>query len=253
MNHATFPGWNKINARSEVAVIGEDECVTRAGKVTLIVAATLAALSFLWLGVANWVDASRYASLTSGVQALGVVTALAVGVATLMRDSRDRRVDRVLALHHELMTGDVWQARYRLVGHLRVLGRETASRSVSREELINDPDVSRYKPGSSGAPITDADLLMRFFERANAARRARSLHLPLFAELIGRHALWWNAALSGSPAWLTREPLTELAAWTSQYVETNRTRNPEVEKWIDAVTRDFSHSSEPSNSASTNL
>jgi hypothetical protein len=199
----------------------------------------LATIALLSLGLTSWIGQSTYASLTAGVQAAGVVIALGLGAATLMRDNRDRRVDRVLALHQELMTGDIWQARYRLVRHLRKLGKDGKSRPVSRQELINDPTVSRYPPEESASPLIDADLLVRFFERADAARRTDALHLPLFAELIGRHALWWDTAILDNPGWATRIHLAEMAAWCHQYVEENRSRRPDVMRWMAAVQRDF--------------
>jgi hypothetical protein len=114
---------------------------------------TVATIALLALGLTGWVGPSTYSSLTAGVQAVGVVIALGLGAATLMRDNRDRRVDRVLALHQELMTGDVWQARYCLVRHLRKLGQDGKSRAVSRQELIDDPTVSRYDPEGSASPL----------------------------------------------------------------------------------------------------
>lgn len=188
-------------------------------------------------GVLGIVDGGVYDSITNGVQAVGVVVALSLAAATLIRDNRDRRVDRVLSLHQELMNGSVWEARYRLVYHLRAHGYGGSVRRVTRQELNEDPSVSQYRPGIQGNPAQDADLLVRYFERAYAALRTDALDVPLFAELIGRHAIWWDLVLVQTPDWLTRAHLTRLAGWTRAYVAKNR-RNSQVAMWIEAAEGD---------------
>lgn len=198
----------------------------------------LSVLIFLWAGATGVVDSARFGALTGGVQAIGVVVALGLGAATLLRDSRDRRVDRVLALHEELMTGELWHARHRLVRHLRSLGAEGKARAVSRAELMNDPDVSHYDGGTEATPLMDADLLVRFFERANAVLVAGSVHEPMFVDLIGRHTFWWNTAIRAAPEWTTREHLTDLKNWTSRYIH-NELRGRPMPSWTQSVVRDF--------------
>ena len=198
----------------------------------------VAVAGFLAVGVLNLVDKNAYGSLTDGVQAAGVVIALGLAAVTLIRDNRDRRVDRVLALHQEMMAGSVWEARYRLVDHLRRLGTNGKVRRVTHEELNHDPVVSRYNPGNLGSPAQDADLLVRYFERAFAALRTDALDVPLFAELIGRHAMWWDLAIVESSHWFTRVHLSELASWTRAYVKANE-RSLQVAGWMAAPQRDF--------------
>ena len=164
---------------------------------------------------------------------------MGLGVATLMRDSRDKRLDRVLSLHQELMTGDLWRARHRLVAHLRELGQGDRTRAVTREELRSDADVSRYADVPDARPLHDVDLLMRFFERANATRAGKAIEPLLFAELIGRHALWWDRAIVRDDQWLTRQGLTEVATWCTAYVHDAARRNPELRRWIVALDKDF--------------
>ncbi|MDI1464294.1 hypothetical protein QEZ54_25310 [Catellatospora sp. KI3] len=184
---------------------------------TVVLAAVIA-----WTVLALLLDRDAYGAMTDGVQAVGVVAALGLAAATLLRDNRDRRVDRALALHQELSTGDLWQARQRLVTHLTRLDAEQRKegdpervRRVTREQLRSDPRASVYADGI-GSPRIDADLLVRFFERAEAARRTHALDVPLFGELIGRQAVWWNTALiADGRTWTCRRSLTELAAWAS--------------------------------------
>jgi hypothetical protein len=54
-----------------------------------------------------WLNSGQYAALAGAIQALAVAPAVAIAAATLYRDSHDRRVDRVLAFHQELMSGEV--------------------------------------------------------------------------------------------------------------------------------------------------
>src|SRR4051812_39242888 len=57
-----------------------------------------------------------------------------------------------------------------------------------------------YRSGSKydnndESPNEDRAVLLRYFERADAARLAGIVNPALFHTLIGPHALWWDAAL----------------------------------------------------------
>jgi hypothetical protein len=198
-----------------------------------------AVIAVLAVGVTGAMSHDSYNALTGGLQAIGVVIALGLGAATLMRDSHDKRLDRVLALHQELMTGDLWRARHRLVAHLGRLGRAGRTRIVTREELRSDPELSHYLDVPDARPLDDADLLMRFFERANAARTGTAVEQRLFADLIGRHSLWWDLAFARDDQWLTRQGLTDLATWCTSYVRDTASRRPDLLQWLTALDKDF--------------
>lgn len=193
---------------------------------TLIVIIFVLALALL---VPGWFWPDNYVALMAGVQAIGVVVALTVAALTLQADSRDRRVDRVLALHQELVTGEVQAARVALVRHLRRRPDRRAI-SVSLERLDKDPELSRYAEDSehpsgdrSRTPGLDARLLLRFFERADAIRTSGAAYLPLYAELIGGHALWWSKHLipsSDGSSGLTRA-VCNIGEWLEGYAQSH--------------------------------
>ena len=172
-----------------------------------------------------WATPAEYQAIVAGVQALGLVVALLIAALALTGDQNDRRVDRVLQLHEDLVSGDVGAARSRLAYHLRTLGPEHEGRRYvlqpTQDQLVHDRKLHRYsdhEATTDSTPREDRVMLLRFFERADAARREKTVHLPLLHELIGSHALWWDAAL-----WLEdhershRRALRDLAQWVSDY------------------------------------
>jgi hypothetical protein len=163
-------------------------------------------------------DAQRYAAYAAGLQALGVLVALILAGLALSSDRHDKQVDRVLLLHSELVGGETQAARIRLIDHLRRWGGDQHIRSVTRSELQSTPGLSAYQDGSTSTPLQDANNVLRFFERANAAVKWSSVYEPLFHQLIIRHARWWEVALQeDSATWAGREALSELTAWGRAY------------------------------------
>lgn len=191
-------------------------------------------------------NAQRYAAYSAGLQALGVLVALLLAGMALSSDRHDKQVDRVLLLHSELVNGETQAARIRLVEHLRRWGEGQRARIVTRSELLNTPGLSVYQDDSSSNPMQDANTVLRFFERANAAVKWSSVYEPLFHQLIIRHARWWEVALrESSEPWAGREALSELTAWGLAY----ETRHPELAylaSWQANRDRDFGrHPSAP--------
>jgi hypothetical protein len=207
-------------------------------RLTLTGLAALAAL-LIALGMTNLVPASRYQAITSGVQAVGVIIALGLGVATLRGDSKDRRVDRVLALQQELVSGELQAARGRLIRHLRRHGANGKLLTVSGFDLDDQTSLGRYSDDPDARPRGDLNLLLRYFERANALRSAKAVDLPLFADLVGGHALWWDTAVKPEPDWPTRQHLTELGTWVRIYFHDHQSRNPLLQRWTNNIERDF--------------
>jgi hypothetical protein len=97
--------------------------------------------------------------------------------------------------------------------------------------LRHHPVLSRYEADGDHLPIRDVNLILRFFERVNAARTARSVDLPLLAELVGRHATWLDLAIKRENDQVPREPLHDLAAWSDEFVARNRNRYPYFRNW----------------------
>lgn len=191
------------------------------------------------LGLTGSLGDREYSVLTNGLQAVGVVLALGLGAATLRRDSHDRRVDRVLGMHQELMTGDLWGARHRLAAHLRRLGNGQVT-PLSRADVHGKDGKASYGADHPYAkPVDDIDLLLRFFERANSALTAGAVDQALLAELIAVHAIWWNRAIQPDPGWLTRTPLDELSQWFHRYIDGLPPGDARRTRWVQSVNRDF--------------
>jgi len=203
-------------------------------------AAAAAGAALLAIGVTGILDQSTFNVVIGGLQAIGVVVALGLGAATLRRDSYDRRVDRTLALNQEFMTGAIWLARRRLFAHIKSLAADPAMgfQVITREQLRRDPQISRYRDGE-GSPEDDVDLMMRFFERANAQRVTAVVELPLFAELLGRHALWWDRAIVADEQWITRLSLAAMGTWFERFVHSTSGLHPERRAWLSGVEKDF--------------
>jgi hypothetical protein len=188
----------------------------------------------------------RYSAYASGLQALGVLIALILAVVTIDTDRHDKQVDRVLALHHELVTGEIEGCRVRLIDHLRKRGGGRHVLPVTRADLQRDPRLSSYDGSSAYTPFHDANTVLRFFERANAAVKAGTVNRPLFHELIIRHALWWGDALrSSSTPWVGISALDELAAWARSYQDVHGARLGYLSSWHENREHDFGRDVEP--------
>jgi hypothetical protein len=203
--------------------------MTRAQWRWLAVGAVVVAVVFLLVGAFQLIGKDSYGALTDGMQALGVIVALGAAAATLRADSRNRTLDRVLALHQELMSGEVGAARVRLVRHLR--GHERGIKRPTTLQELRNGNLAAYSAKGmrldsdsvkAHRPDLDLNILLRYFERADSAREAGAVYLPVFADLIGGHAEWWNRALVDDDDEGMRYHLAELAAWSRSYI----TRHP---------------------------
>jgi hypothetical protein len=183
----------------------------------------------------------NYTALATGVQAFGVIVALFVASETLVANRRDYKTDRALALHAELVSGPLNDRRVRLVDHLREHGNKSQVASATREDLkpggATGP-LAKYS-GSDASPLHDANALLRFFERANAACTAGVVEGALFHELLGGHALWWHTALIEGEQLPVRIALSRLAAWTDQYTKRNPAVSSYMAGWERNLARDF--------------
>lgn len=204
--------------------------------IALLVAAGLV-IGSVWL-----LTATQYSAIASAVQAVAVVPAVVVAALTLTRDSRDKRVDRVLDLHREFNSTEINEARTRLAAHLRSNGDGGRIRPTTYEELGHDPVLSRYASAAENTPRGDANKVLRFFERANAARIAKSVDPPMFVELICRHATWWNQAIAGSVDQVPRAPLMELATWADDFAFANKARYYFLRNWGQNRRKEFGSS-----------
>jgi len=188
----------------------------------------------------------RYSAYATGLQALGVLIAVVLAVVTIDTDRHDKQVDRVLALHHELVTGEIEGCRVRLIDHLRKRGGGSHVLPVTREGLQKDPRLSSYDGSTRYTPFHDANTVLRFFERANAAVKAGTVNQPLFHELIIRHALWWSEALlASSTPWVGISALDELTAWARSYQDVHGASLDYLSAWHENREHDFGRDVEP--------
>ena len=193
----------------------------------LIGCVTLAVL----LVPASHVTAIQYGAVASIVQAVAVIPAIVIAAIALTNDSRDKRVDRVLDFHKELNSGYVQDAMARLSGHLRGHSDDGKIRPTSGQELRDDPVLSKYRSCRDPSPWDDAGTISLFFQRANAARVAHTVYLPLMAELIGRSAAWWSLAIRDPGYGISLSPMRELGAWTDKFAADSSHRDPRVREW----------------------
>jgi hypothetical protein len=185
----------------------------------------------------GFLNAGQYQALTAGVQALGVTAALVFGAATLYSDSHSRKVDRVLDFHSALTTGDIQAARIRLLNRLRE-DKDTIV-PVSFKQLRNDRTFSVYKNSTEDSPLLDVNRVLRFIERANAARIAGIVDLPLFHELIGEHIIFWDHAITHDDTESLARSLRELASWVNRYTRTTAINAGYLARWDANMRRNF--------------
>jgi hypothetical protein len=167
---------------------------------------------------------------------------LAQGTRTFETDVYDRRVDRVYGLHAELTTGEMDGARRRMTRHIFAQPRYVVklekgqtrdilprlSRQDMREGALSSYSDARDLEQSD--PGRDTGLLLRFFERARMQQLAGSVDDPVFVELIGRHAAWFNSALKEDNS-KTRRALMELGMWADRRADELKATHSYLSDW----------------------
>lgn len=182
----------------------------------------------------------RLSGVAAAVQAVAVVPLLGIGVVTLLRDNAEKRADRTLALHDELMTGQVWRARTRLVEEIRHKHPRGPLVRVARRAMRDSPAWHTYSDPKfdDALPVVDANLILRFFEKAEAALRAKAVDEDLFLDLIGRHAYWWDNVFLPEADGYVRQRLERLGRWTED-------RADRLDYWDPTNRGDFPASEQP--------
>lgn len=160
---------------------------------------------------------------------------------------KDRQVDRVLALHAEVTTGEIAAARNRFSELMYRAGEEAfGPRKCWRpdwESLIPpNPVVGRdlaaprflgaypddMVSGQGQRPIHDLRLVLWSYDRVNEARKRKaSLDEDLLVSLMGHTVVWWRLLCGRldmkSAAHL--EALADLASWMEEKGWRNDPRN----------------------------
>lgn len=186
-------------------------------------------------------SSSQYNAVASSVQAIAVIPAIIIAALALVGDSRGRRVDRVLEFYKEFNSGEIQKAAVRLTAHLREHGVNGRARPTSRDELRHDPILSKYSKTGDYNPRSDILWILRFFERANAARMTKIVDSALLVELIGRHAAWWDMAIQYADDEPPRVSLRNLVAWADQFALTNQDKYTYLRNWGKHLDREFGY------------
>lgn len=161
---------------------------------------------------ATFLTADQYQGYGSAVQAFGVVLALLAAVAAVRADTRDRRVDRTIGLHLELIDGPVHQARIRLWTHLKPTPDRPLCTAIPMSDL-RVGDLARYPDDDAHSPIEDINIIFRLFERVEAMRTAGVTDDRLLFQLLGRHALWWRSVIRPGEGEALDPPLSSFVDW----------------------------------------
>ena len=207
-----------------------------------------AAVLLLVFFPAPWFTPARFSAYATALQAFAVLLALALAARSLSSEIRDRRLDRVIALHSNFMEGELGGARYRFIRHLRS-NRSPEGRiaRITRDDLMEDQPLAEYPEHYWSAfrdhnPRQDANLVIRHFERIDAARVAGSVDEDLLFRLLGPQAVWWDNALMWEPGRRGTWAIHRMAVWAREYV----TEHPALEfpwgEWEWDIEYDFGHS-----------
>ncbi|GAA0341960.1 hypothetical protein [Micropruina glycogenica] len=174
-----------------------------------------------------------YSAFAAALQTVIVGVTLLAALRTYHADSRDRRVDRVLALHEEFFEPSFQASRRALVLKLR-------AGQVPFSELIS----SQLNEDEYGARIQ----ILRFFERVQAASAIGSLDDSLAASLLGSHAAWWDLALADDGK-ASRRALHVFATWSNDLAQSH-SEDPLFENWGASRMREFGRTRRPAGPAS---
>lgn len=171
------------------------------------------------------------------------VVIAAIGVAAALyqqhRQHHALRVERTIALHRDLTTGEVGAARERFTTAMWWAGRKSGllCHQPTWEELDDSPPtpgaLAVYSAEVTGdpteRPLRDLYRVLYCFERIEKARSAGAIEDKLAWSLLGHHAVWWDCLAThitdDSTAELGTRHIESLRAFASWA----RTRNGEFD------------------------
>ena len=199
----------------------------------------------LSLVLASSPNAAQWTQAGAAVVAVGIAL-LAAGFARkqVLIATRAHEVERTLAAHRDLTTGEVGACRDRFSGFMWGYGtRDTGENSCwtprflelnpdSKSEHDRSGELSEYPPwvlGSDGAePLRDLYKILWCFERIETARRRRTLDDEMLSELVGEHAVWWDSLLRSITELDTRHrrSLAQLGPWALA-------KQPDLAEWCE--------------------
>ena len=143
---------------------------------------------------------------------------------TRRTEEQARQVERAIAAHRDLTTGEVGAARDRLTTLLWQEGEATYSRNVCWRPYFQELLPPRGRLGlyhadvlgnDESEPMRDLFKVLWCFERIDAARVGEALDQDMLFRLIAHHAVWWDELLQNivETNVRSRRAVRELAGW----------------------------------------
>lgn len=177
--------------------------------------------------------------LTSYTSAIAICVGILVALIRFYRQKKFGNVERTIAFHRDITTGEVGDARDRFTEYMWQVGSDAGESNQcyqpSWAELLNSKYsdneglvLSRYPDSWELAPdlnpLTDLYRVMWCFERISVADRNGLLDRKLTAKMLQSHAVWWDTLCENIPnkAMIHREGLSELASSLSGRALPNR-------------------------------
>ena len=165
----------------------------------------------------------------SGGTIVAIVAAIVVAVFQLRAQRRQAAVERTIAAHRDLTTGEIGAARDRLSELMWSTGSKSGTNMCyqpSWEELLGaeyctlakgEQDLAAY-PVAMGAapgqtPLRDLYRILWGLERVGVAYNSQILDAELALKMLANHVVWWNVLCANIPLDKTRyrRSLSELA------------------------------------------
>ncbi|MFG2556222.1 hypothetical protein ACGFWF_40780 [Streptomyces sp. NPDC048581] len=175
---------------------------------------------------------------------LGTISAIAVAIGVGLVQLRAQRkmsaIERTIALHEVLTTGEIGNARGRLSRHMWRTAREAGGEAVAWQprwqELVGyqyiqnlgSNDLSIYPPDMQAppeqTPLRDLYSVLWAFERIAEADRSGLLDQELTRSMLASHAVWWAVMcehitvdqtrfVAGLKEFAARYSTEDLASW----------------------------------------
>lgn len=177
---------------------------------------------------------SVWGALPVALPVLVGLLGLLLGVRQLQRQRQAQGVERTIALHRDLTSGEVGAARERFTTAMWWVGRRSGPlcHQPRWPEIDDSPpqpgDISKYSEGvtmnSTERPLRDLYRVLYCFERIEATLEGKAIDERLAWELLAHHTVWWDCLTAnigdGSGDELgTRHicSLRHLAAWARDH------------------------------------
>jgi hypothetical protein len=174
-----------------------------------------------------------------------IVAALVVAVWQVGHQRRQGNVERTIAFHRDLTSGETGAVRDRLSEFMWRVGSQSSTNRCWQplwEELLGARfvtlpagaiDVSAYPAdmaaGPAETPLRDLYKLLWCFERIQAAEDAGLLDPHLSTTMLGNHVVWWDT-LCARVAFDRTRYRRNLHTLAEHY----RTRDPALQDWAAA-------------------